>query len=83
VVVLTEVYSAGEQAIEGADGRTLARAIRARGRSEPVFVAEAKQLPEVLPDLLHDGDLLLLQGAGSIGALAERLRLQGHLRKAV
>jgi len=82
VVLLTEVYAAGEAAIAGADGRALARAVRARGRAEPIFVQEPKQLLDVLPDVLHDGDLLLLQGAGSIGALAAQICQRGHLRKA-
>jgi UDP-N-acetylmuramate--alanine ligase len=39
VLVLTEVYPAGEAPIPGADARALARAIRARGRIDPVLVA--------------------------------------------
>lgn len=72
VVVLSEVYSAGEAPIAGADGRALARAVRSRGRVDPVFVQHPRELVNVLPDLLRDGDLLLLQGAGDIGAVARR-----------
>ncbi len=79
-VVLTEVYAAGEQPIAGADGRALARAVRARGRVDPVFVAHPRELVRVLPDLLRDGDLLLLQGAGDIGAVAQELESRTHLR---
>src|SRR5690606_22491812 len=56
-LVLTEVYAAGEPPIVGADAKALARAIRARGRIDPVLVPNARALPGVLPDLLHDGDL--------------------------
>ena len=79
-VVLTEVYAAGETPISGADGRALARAVRTRGRIDPVFVQHPRDLVNVLPDLLRDGDLLLLQGAGDIGAVAQDLESRGHLR---
>ncbi|NND59552.1 MAG: UDP-N-acetylmuramate--L-alanine ligase [Gammaproteobacteria bacterium] len=72
-LVLTEVYSAGEEPIAGADGRAIARAVRSRGRVEPVFVEDVEALPESLPGVLHDGDLLLLLGAGNIGAVAGQL----------
>jgi UDP-N-acetylmuramate--alanine ligase len=77
VVVLSEVYAAGEAPIAGADGRALARAVRARGRVDPVFIHHPRDLKTVLPDLLRDGDLLLLQGAGDIGAVAQDLENQG------
>ncbi|MBT8130657.1 MAG: UDP-N-acetylmuramate--L-alanine ligase [Gammaproteobacteria bacterium] len=72
-LLITEVYSAGEEAISGADGRAMARAVRTRGRVEPVFVDDVQRLPQVLQRVLHDGDLLLLLGAGSIGAVAASL----------
>jgi len=75
VLVLTEVYPAGEAPIPGADGKALARAVRARGRIDPVLVADPTELPGVLPDLLSDGDLLLLLGAGDIGRIASTLPL--------
>ena len=76
-LVLTEVYPAGEAPIVGADGKALARAIRSRGRIEPVLVAHPRELPEVLPDLLRDGDLLILLGAGDIGRSAQQLAEHG------
>jgi UDP-N-acetylmuramate--alanine ligase len=76
-VVLTDVYAAGEQPIAGADTKALARAIRSRGRIDPVLVGAAKELPTVLPDVLHDGDLLLLMGAGDIGAVANDIGANG------
>jgi len=72
-LVLLEVYPAGEEPIAGADGRSLSRAIRLRGQVEPVFVESIEQLPETLVGVLHDGDLLLTLGAGSIGGMAARL----------
>jgi UDP-N-acetylmuramate--alanine ligase len=69
VLLLTEVYAAGEAPIADADGRALARGIRARGRVEPVFVRSVAEIPEVLAALAHDGDVLLGLGAGDIGTL--------------
>ena len=76
-LVLTEVYPAGEAPIAGADSKSLARAIRARGRIDPVVVGGAGDLPTVLSDVLRDGDLLLLMGAGDIGAAAQQLAAHG------
>ena len=76
-LVLTEVYPAGEAPIAGADAKSLARAIRARGRIDPVVVGGAADLAGVLPDVLNDGDLLLLMGAGDIGAAAQQLATTG------
>ncbi len=73
VLVLLDVYAAGEAAIAGADGRALARSIRNRGHVDPVFVAQAQDLPEVLLSLLKDGDLLLTLGAGDIGSITAEL----------
>jgi UDP-N-acetylmuramate--alanine ligase len=76
-LVLTEVYPAGEAPIVGADAKSLARAIRARGRIDPVVVNAASDLAAVLPDMLQDGDLLLLMGAGDIGYAAQQLATHG------
>jgi UDP-N-acetylmuramate--alanine ligase len=72
VVLVTEVYSAGEQPISGADGRALVRAVRARG-ANPVFVEDVQQLPQQLRSILRANDVLLTLGAGSIGAVAAQL----------
>jgi UDP-N-acetylmuramate--alanine ligase len=79
VLVLTEVYPAGEAPIANADGRALARAVRARGKVDPVLVKHPRELSGVLPALLRDGDLLLLMGAGDIGAAAVELAQAGRL----
>jgi len=73
VLVLLDVYAAGEEPIAGADGRAMARAVRTRGSVEPVFVEALDDLQPVLLDLLEDGDLVLTMGAGDIGAYAARL----------
>ena len=73
VLLLTEVYAAGEDPIPGADGRAIARAVRGRGRVEPVFVEDVHALPQALCAVLREGDLLVTMGAGNIGAVAAEL----------
>lgn len=70
VLVVTEVYAAGESPIAGADGRALTRAIRARGQVDPVFVEAIDELPEVLAGIVSDGDTVVTMGAGDIGRIA-------------
>jgi UDP-N-acetylmuramate--alanine ligase len=73
VLILLDVYAAGEEPIAGADGRAMARATRTRGSVEPVFVESLDDLQPVLLDLLEDGDLVLTMGAGDIGTYAAGL----------
>ncbi len=73
VLVLTEVYSAGEEKITGADGRSLARAIRNRGQVDPIFVEDITAVPQALENVLQDGDIVLTLGAGNVGSLANSL----------
>jgi UDP-N-acetylmuramate--alanine ligase len=70
VLVVAEVYAAGEQPIVGADGRSLTRAIRARGQVDPVFLETIDELPQVLSGMVTDGDVVLTMGAGDIGRVA-------------
>jgi UDP-N-acetylmuramate--alanine ligase len=73
VLVLLDVYSAGEQPIEGADGASLVAAIHKQGKIDPVFVKEHRHLAAILQTILRPNDVLLMQGAGNIGALASTL----------
>jgi UDP-N-acetylmuramate--alanine ligase len=74
VLLVTEVYGAGEAPIAGADGRAICRAVRSRGVMEPVFVEHVEDLAESLRSVLHDGDVVLTMGAGNIGAVAQELK---------
>jgi UDP-N-acetylmuramate--alanine ligase len=76
VLLVSEVYAAGEAPIAGADGRAICRVVRSRGRIEPVFVEHIEELPEALRAVLHDGDLVLTMGAGSIGNVAQDMRMR-------
>ena len=76
-LLLLDVYSAGEKPIAGADGRALARSIRNLGVVDPVFVEKAEALASLLPKLLQPGDVLLTQGAGTVGGIAVELAQNG------
>jgi len=76
VLVLGEVYSAGEAPIVAADGRSLAHALRAAGKVEPVFVDDIGDMPETIRNVVRDGDVVMTMGAGSISAVPGRLVAQ-------
>ncbi|MBC8026600.1 MAG: UDP-N-acetylmuramate--L-alanine ligase [Steroidobacteraceae bacterium] len=73
VLLVTEVYAAGETPIPAADGRAICRTIRARGKVEPVFVEKVETLDEALRAVLKPGDVVLTCGAGSISAVSHAL----------
>jgi UDP-N-acetylmuramate--alanine ligase len=75
-LVLLDVYPANEESIPGADSRALCGAVRVRGKLNPVFAQDAAELVATLRGMLRDGDVLLTQGAGSIGAIAAALPTQ-------
>lgn len=81
-LVLLDIYSAGEAPIEGADGASLRQGILERGKVTPLFVKDHAALAGLLQDILRDGDVLLMQGAGNIGGLALNLALS-NLRESV
>ncbi|MES2490450.1 MAG: UDP-N-acetylmuramate--L-alanine ligase [Pseudomonadota bacterium] len=80
-LLLCEVYAAGEAPIEGADGRALARAIRARGKVEPIFLKSVQEVPAALEAMVKDGDLVLTLGAGDVGSVPAALTQ--HFKRAV
>ncbi len=73
VLVLLDVYPAGEEPIPGADSRSLSRSIRQRGQVDPIFAASTDEVPGLLRGVLRDGDVVIAQGAGNIAALAQSL----------
>jgi UDP-N-acetylmuramate--alanine ligase len=72
-VLLAEVYPAGETPIVAADGRSLARAVRVAGKVEPIFVEDIADMPEAILQAARDNDVVVTMGAGSIGAVPQRL----------
>lgn len=73
VLLITEVYAAGEAPIPGADGRAICRAVRSRAQVEPLFVEKVEELADSLKDVICDGDLIVTMGAGNITAVAHGL----------
>lgn len=69
MVLLTEVYPAGEAAIVAADGRSLVRALRVAGRVEPLFVDAVAAMPQAIAAQARADDVVIVMGAGSIGAV--------------
>ncbi|HWU98930.1 MAG TPA: UDP-N-acetylmuramate--L-alanine ligase [Oxalicibacterium sp.] len=77
MLVLAEVYAAGEQPIVAADGRTLAHALRVAGKVDPVFVEDIADMPATIMNVIRDGDVLITMGAGSIsGVPAKVMQMQ-------
>ena len=73
-LVLLDVYSAGEAAIAGADGRALSQAIRQRGSLSPTFAETPDDGYELLGAVCQDDDVLLVQGAGNVSQISRRLK---------
>jgi UDP-N-acetylmuramate--alanine ligase len=76
-LILLDIYSAGEAPITGIDGPTLFEAIKNKSKHQPIFVADINTLPSVLKEVLRESDVLLTQGAGSVGRVAPQLQAEG------
>jgi UDP-N-acetylmuramate--alanine ligase len=78
VLLLAEVYPAGETPIVAADGRSLARALRVAGKTEPVFVESIADMPDAIRKIARPGDVVVTMGAGSIGTVPAALAGRGR-----
>ena len=72
-LMLCEVYAANEEPIAGADSADLCRALRARGKLDPILVKDLSEIQTTLEHVIEDGDVLLTLGAGSVGGIAPAL----------
>ena len=79
-VIVTEIYPAGEEPIDGISGEKLAEGIQKRGHRHVRFVAELDDVLGALEDELRDGDLVITLGAGSVTTLSDRLAEVVHAR---
>ncbi len=77
LLLLMDVYSAGEEVIPGAGSHDLCRSIRQLGKLDPIFIPDAEILNDILSSVLKENDILLTQGAGNIGSIAQHLAEQG------
>ena len=73
VVVVTDVYAAREDPIEGVDGTLISAAARRHGAVDVVDAPDRSTLAEVVAALIRPGDLVLTMGAGDITTVAEEL----------
>ncbi|MDN5880989.1 MAG: UDP-N-acetylmuramate--L-alanine ligase, partial [Nitrosospira sp.] len=73
VLLLTEVYPAGEAPLVAADSKSLARALRVQGKVEPIFVETVDELPAAIHGVVQNNDVVLVMGAGSVGGVAPNL----------
>ncbi len=73
VLVVNEVYPAGEAIISGATANDLCRSVRNRGKLDPVFVHDLQGIPDALSHVVQNDDVVLMVGAGSIGALIQEM----------
>ena len=73
VLLLMDVYAAGEESIVGASSHDLCRSLRLRGQLEPLHVKDMQDIITVLPAVLQSGDVLLTQGAGNVSAIAKQI----------
>jgi UDP-N-acetylmuramate--alanine ligase len=72
-LVLLEVYSAGEPPLPGADGHALCQGIRERGAVNPIYAADPDEALKLLDQIVEEGDVLLVQGAGNVNRVSMRL----------
>jgi UDP-N-acetylmuramate--alanine ligase len=73
VVVLTDIYAAGEDPIPGITIGAVADAVRRNSRAEVVVVPALGDVPRAVARLSRPGDLIVTLGAGSIGTAARRI----------
>lgn len=73
-LVLADVYPAGETPIPGADGRSLACAVRLMGHTDLIFVDRATDMDDAIMMMARDGDVVVTMGAGNVGLVAPRLK---------
>ena len=73
VLLVTDVYPAGEQPVDGATGEALAEAIRLHGHHAVTYIRDKKNVARALLDVVEPGDMVIALGAGDINASAREL----------
>ncbi len=80
ILVITDVYAAGEEAISGYSAADLSRSIRTRGKIDPIYIADINNLTTDLNDIIQNDDLVLFVGAGSIGNISKAIEKNNGLK---
>ena len=73
VLLVLDVYTAGEEAIPGAGSKNICGSIRQRGGIDPIYVESIEEVPQLLGELVRGDDLVMTQGAGSVSKLVAML----------
>ena len=73
LLILTDIYSAGEAPIAGIDGRTILSAVEGTTGQRPVYIAERAEVAPYLASVVREGDLVMTMGAGDICRTGEEL----------
>lgn len=81
LLLLFEVYCAGEAPISNIDSKALSRSIRQRGKVDPIYIKDFESAMDLLPNIIRDGDVLMTQGAGDIDQLMQHLIKRTQLKK--
>ena len=74
LLIILDVYSAGEEPIVGAGSKNLCNSIRQRGAIDPIYAETMEQIPSLVASLVQADDLVLTQGAGSVSKLVTMLK---------
>lgn len=74
LLIMLDVYAAGEEPIVGAGSKNLCNSIRQRGTIDPIYVEDMQKVPNVIAGLVTVDDLVLTQGAGSVSKLVSMLK---------
>lgn len=75
-LIITEVYSAGEERIEGFGGEELYKAVREHGHKDIAFIPDINAIPGYLKEVVKPGDMVITLGAGDIWKVGDGLLAQ-------
>ncbi|MEM0912868.1 MAG: UDP-N-acetylmuramate--L-alanine ligase, partial [Pseudomonadota bacterium] len=73
-LLLLDIYAASEDPIDGVSSTGLCGSIRRRGKVDPIYAGDTKKLYDMLPDIVADGDVIIMQGAGNIGGISQTMK---------
>ncbi len=73
VLILTDIYSAGESTIDGISSKTLYEAIKSKYNLQVLYIPELADIPAYLLDSCKNGDLIITMGAGNVYIVGEKM----------
>ncbi|OPY69441.1 MAG: UDP-N-acetylmuramate--L-alanine ligase [Syntrophorhabdus sp. PtaU1.Bin002] len=74
ILIVTEIYAASEEKIEGVTGHALSEKIRASGHKHVMFAPTKEDATEKVISTAREGDVVITLGAGDIYRIDERLK---------